>query len=166
MIKIFCVIALLIQGCTYAISPDLAKKADKTIQFDQLETDPEIYKGSLVLLGGTIEKSSNIKDGTLIEVSQKPLDRWGKPITAKQSAGRFLVLYPGYLDVVVYRAGRDITVAGSVKGTRQKGPGGSADTYPVIVSKELKLWPDERRSWNRPQHMDPFYDPYASPREY
>lgn len=158
--------ALLLQSCTYAISPDLSKKADSTISFDQLQTDPELYKGTLVILGGTIALSNNIKDGTLIEVSQAPLDHWGKPMTRKQPAGRFIVLYTGYLDVLVYGPGRDITVAGVIEGIRRKGLGDATNSYPVILSKELKLWPKERQSWSRPQYLDPLYDPYSSPRQY
>lgn len=158
--------ALLIQNCSYAISPDLARKADKTIPFGQIEAEPELHKGSLVLLGGTIAKSNNIKDGTLIEVMQKSLDHWAKPMTRKQSGGRFIVLYRGYLDVLVYGAGRDITVAGIIEGIRQKGLEDVNASYPVILSKELKLWPKERQSSNRPQHLDPLYDPYVSPRQY
>ena len=33
--------ALFLQGCTYAISRDLAKQADKSISFEALERDPE-----------------------------------------------------------------------------------------------------------------------------
>lgn len=158
--------ALLLQNCTYAISPELSKKADRTISFEQLQTDPELYKGTLVILGGTIALSNNIKDGTLIEVSQTPLDHWGKPMTRQKPAGRFIVLYAGYLDVLVYASGRDITVAGVIEGVRQKGLGDTTNTYPVILSKELKLWPKERQSWSRPQYLDPLYDPYSSPRQY
>ena len=40
---------------------------------------------SLIILGGTIAKTSNINQATLIEVIQKPLDHWGKPMTAKRT---------------------------------------------------------------------------------
>jgi outer membrane lipoprotein len=155
---------LFLQGCTYAISPDLAKNA-VNLPFDELENEPELYAGKLVILGGSISLAGNSADGTLIEVSQKPLDYWGKPLQGKEQGGLFLVLYTAYLDVQVYGRGRNITVAGVVAGTRRKGL--STDyALPVIISKELKLWPSERRSWKRPPHLDPLYDPYSSPRQY
>jgi hypothetical protein len=44
-------VALFFQGCSYAISPELAKRADKAIPYEALERDPEPYKGKLVILG-------------------------------------------------------------------------------------------------------------------
>lgn len=157
--------ALLVQGCAYAISADLAKKADKNIPIDQLETDPYRYKGRLVILGGTIAKTINTNQATLIEVLHKPLDNWGKPMT-KQSGARFIVLHTGRLNPLLYGPGRDITVAAVVEGTRRKGLGEPEDSYPVVLAKELKLWPGERPSWSKPQYLDPLYDPYTSPRQY
>jgi outer membrane lipoprotein len=158
-------VALLLQGCTYAISPDLAKQADKNVLFEQLEADPESYKGKLVILGGTIVHTSNTEQGALIEVEQKSLDKWGKPVPTKKSGGRFMVQHTGYLNALVYGPGRDITVAAVVDGVR-KSIDNVESAYPVVLSKELKLWPRERQSWNRPQYLDPLYEPYTSPKYY
>jgi outer membrane lipoprotein len=152
--------ALFLQGCTFAISHDLAKQADKSIPFESLERDPESYKGKLVILGGVIAQTTSIRQGTLIEVTQKPLDYWGEPRRTDQSGGRFLVFYSAYLDPLVYSAGRKITVAAEVEGTRSKALGDVEYSYPVVHSKEIKLWPRERQPMNRPDYMDPLlYDP-------
>ncbi len=158
--------ALFFHGCTYAISSDLAKRADKNLPFETLENDPEPHKGKLVILGGVIVQTTNAKRGTLIEVEQKPLDTWGKPQRTTKSGGRFIVSYPGYLDPLVYAPGREVTVAAEVEGTRIKAPGGVDYNYPAVLSKELKLWPKERPPQYRPDYMDPLYDPEASPRKY
>lgn len=152
--------ALFFQGCSYAISPDLAKRADKTIPFETLERDPEPYKGKLVILGGVIVQTTTVKQGTLIEVLQKPLDYWGKPRRTDTSGGKFLVHYSAYLDPLVYAPEREITVAAEVEGTRSKALGDIEYSYPVVLSKELKLWPRERPPQYRPDYMDPLlYDP-------
>jgi outer membrane lipoprotein len=151
-------IALVLQGCSYAISSDLAKRADKTIFFDKLLADPDEYKGKLLILGGIITQTTAIKQGTLIEVDQKKLDYWGKPQRTKKTGGRFIVLYPGRLDALVYSPGRDITVAGEVQGTRSMALGDQQYDYPIILSKELKLWPRVRQSMEKPQWIDPLYD--------
>jgi outer membrane lipoprotein len=158
--------ALLFQGCTYAISPDLARQADKNLPFQQIEADPELYKGTLVILGGTIDQIKNVGQDTMLEVVQKPLDHWGRPLHTKQSGGRFLVLSTGYLDTLVYSPGHDITVAAVVQGSRRKGLDEGDYSYPVLLAKELKLWPRENQSWSRPEYLDPLYDPYTSPRQY
>lgn len=151
-------IALLLQGCTYAISPEFSREADKTITFDRLQADPDEYKGKLLILGGIIAQTTAIKQGTLIEIEQKRLDYWGKPERMKRTGGRFLAFYPGNLDPLVYSPGRDITVAGEVQGISSPALGDKQYDYPVILTKEIKLWPPVRESWNKPQWIDPLYN--------
>ena len=163
-------VALFFQGCSYAISPDLARQADKTIPFGALERDPETYKGKLVILGGIITRTTPLKQGTLIEVLQKPLDYWGKPRRTDTTGGKFLVHYAAYLDPLVYAPERELTVAGEVEGTRSEALGDIEYSYPLVLSRELKLWPRVRPPMLRPDYMDPLgYDrnnPGNSMRQY
>ncbi len=158
--------AFLFQGCTYAISPDLAARADKTIPFNQLEDNPGLYQGTLVILGGTIASLVIIENSTLIEVVQKPLDHWGKPQRTGRAGGRFIVQHAGYLNAQLFATGRQVTVAALVAGFRRKSLSDDTELYPVVLSKELKLWPRERAAWSRPEYLDPLYDPYTSPLQY
>ncbi len=155
---------LLLQGCTYAISPETAAQADKTITFEMVLADPDSFKGKVVVLGGTIAQIENTKEGTVIEIVQKPLDYWGKPKRTNKSGGRFLVFSPGYLDTLIYAPGRQITAAAEIEGTRSKALGGMEYSYPLLLAKEMKLWPLERPTWSTPQWLDPLYDPYGPER--
>ncbi len=159
---------LIMQGCTYAISSDVARQADKTIPFSRIEADPELYRGTLVILGGTIAKTSSKDHTTFVEVKYKDLDYWGKPYSrSRTNAGRFLVRYAGFLDPAVYSSGRDMTVAAVVEGIILQGIEDQAGFYPVLTAREIKLWPREPAAWSRPRYMDPLLnDPYAPPREY
>ncbi len=159
---------LLVQGCTYAISRDLAAQADKTVSFTRIQADPSLYQGTLVILGGTIAKTVHISGrSTLIEVEQKQLDHWGKPLSRTGSGGRFLILYNGLLNPLLYAAGRELTVAAVVEGISRQGVDDTSGTFPVVVSRELKLWPREPATWSRPSYMDPLlHDPYALPPNY
>ncbi len=157
-------LALFLQGCTYAISPDMAGRADKTIPFEKLQNDPVSFKGKLVILGGTITQITTVKQGTLIEVTQKQLDYWGQPERTKRTGGRFLVFHAGYLNTMAYAPGNDITLAGEVLGTGSPMIGDTQYDYPVLLAKELKLWRREPRSRDKPQWMDPLYDPSSSSR--
>lgn len=151
--------ALLLQGCPYAVSSDVSRKADRTITFDQLQADPPSFKGKTVVLGGVIAQTRNLKNETLIEIVQRELDYWGKPRRTDRSGGRFIVRQPRSLDVLVYAPGRDITVAGEVAGTDERSLGDPAYTYPLINALEMKLWPRDKPGWDRPQWLDPLYDP-------
>ena len=46
--------ALLLQGCSYAISPDVSRTADRSITFEQIQADPSSLQGKIVILGGLI----------------------------------------------------------------------------------------------------------------
>jgi outer membrane lipoprotein len=150
---------LLLFGCTYAISPEIEGTVDKTITFEHLQADPDTFKGKIIILGGTIAQINNIKQGTVIEIVQKPLDYWGKPKRTDRTGGRFILVHPGYLDAMIYAPGREITVAAEVEGTRSKALGGTEYSYPVVLAKEIKLWERERQTWDKPQWIDPLYDP-------
>jgi len=155
---------LSLQGCRYAISPEIVDNADKTITFEMLRSDPDLYQGRLVILGGTIAQITNVKSGVLITVDQKSLDYWGKPMRTTRTGGQYLIFYPRYLDFLSYAPGREITVAATVEGTKLKALGDSEFDYPVLISKELKLWPKEqKRPDAQTQWGDPLYDPQRQP---
>jgi outer membrane lipoprotein len=152
-------VLLLVQGCTYAISPVVRRTADKSVTFDKLQADPAAFVGKLLILGGTIAEISGVKQGTVIEVIQRDLDYWGKPERTEQTAGRFSISHPKQLDPMVYAPGRAVTVAGEVLKPGSQALGSRRDDYPVLLMKELKLWERERpSSWERPQWIDPLYE--------
>jgi len=151
--------ALLLQGCSYAISPDVAHVADRTITFEKLATDPLTFKNKTVIFGGLIVKTRKAKTGTLIEVMEKELDYWGRPRRTDRTGGRFMVLQQRELDAHVFAPGREITVAGVVTGTEETSLDGSAGVAVLINALEIKLWPREKPGWDKPTFLDPLYDP-------
>ena len=157
---------LLLQGCSYAISPDVTRTADRTITFDNLQADPLSSKGKTVIFGGIIAQIKNIKTGTLIEVVQKELDYWGRPRHTDRTGGRFIVFQPRYLDNLVFAPGREITVAGEVTGTGETSLSGSGSSYVLLNAREIKLWPPEKPGWEKPQFLDPLYDPNSPQSKY
>jgi outer membrane lipoprotein len=158
MIAVLFSIMLFFLGCTYAISPALTEKADKTVPFEKLQADPDAFQGKLIIVGGTIDQISDVNRGSLIEVIQRPLDYWGKPEQTRRTGGRFLVFHQGPLNILAYAPGLDITIAGEVLGTRIPMIGDKQYDYPVILAKELKLWEREPRSGDKTRWMDPLAD--------
>ncbi len=149
---------LLLQGCTFAISSDVSRTADRTITFKQIQAEPSSVKGKTVILGGLIDQVRNEKNGTLIEIIQKELDYWGKPRRTDRTGGRFIVHQPRVLDVLVFVPGREITIAGVVTGTEERSLGESAVMYIRINAREIKLWPREKPGWEKPPFLDPLHD--------
>ncbi len=155
-------LVLLAQGCSYAVSRDIAARADRTIPFPKLAAEPAAYAGRIVILGGEIADLRHVKNGTLIEVLQRELDYWDKPRRTKRSGGTFLLLHRSRLDDMLYAPGREITVAGEVS-VRPRTAGDEGPMPQLLLQvRELKLWPKERLTSDKPQWLDPLHDPRSS----
>ena len=142
-------------GCASVISKQLREQVAKELTLSVVLKDPDAYKGKTVLWCGVIISSVNLKEGTIIEVLQKPPDMQGKPKDVDESEGRFLALYPGYLDVAIYNGGRKVTVAGEVQGKKIQRLGEIDYTYPLISAKEIHLWPAAKE--DRVYYPYPYY---------
>ncbi len=152
---------MLLQGCTYSISKDLVNKTDKAVTFEMLQADPDLYKGRIIILGGSIAAVRSMREGSLIYIYESPLDYWGKPIRKNGVRGLFLVYTGMFIDPNIYTPGNQITVAGEIEGTTLQLPGYTELTrysYPVLISKELKLW-SGKPSPMEPQWWDPLWNP-------
>jgi len=114
------------------------------ITFKDVIKDPDAYEGRIVLISGIILGCKNTKEGTLIEILQKPADVEGRPKDVDESDGRFLALYDGYLDVAIYNRGREIVVAGEIKGKRVLPLGEIDYAYPLVSTKEIHLFKAKR----------------------
>ena len=142
--KITCLLLMLLflifAGCAPLISRELRKELSPYITFKQVIKDPDAHKGKTILISGIILGSRNTKEGTLIEILQKPADIGGRPKDVDDSDGRFLALYDGYLDVAIYNQGREAVVAGEVMEKRTLPLGEIEYTYPLISMKEIHLF--------------------------
>ena len=91
--------------------------------------------------GGTIVDSQNLPTTTEIRILAYPLQEDGQPETEKPTTGRFIAIVHGYLETADYRAGRQVTLSGKLRGIRD-GKVGEADyRFPVIEADALMLWP-------------------------
>ena len=161
-------LAFFASGCAPVISKGLRAQIDEEILFEEVIQDPEAYQGKMVLWAGVIIGAKNRKEGTLIEVLQKPADMVGRPKDVDRSGGRFLALYDGYLDIAIYAQGREVTVAGEIKGKRTLPLDEIEYAYPLISVKEIHLWSLESKERVYPYpywHYYPWwwYYPYWGP---
>ncbi len=140
------------------LSREIMDRVDPTLTFQDVQRNPDAYKGKMVLWGGVIVETNNRPQETLIKVRETELDYQKRPIYLDRSLGRFVIRQPGFLDPAIYSAGREITVAGEVAGKEVQPLGNSQYTYPVVAAKELHLW--ERRPVYQPIYPPWYYDPY------
>jgi len=130
-------------GCAPVISHEVLREVDKDLPFRAVLADPDNYKGRRILLGGKIIETIPLPNKTRMFVLQYPLGFRDKPFTDSGHEGRFIVEATGFLDPVVYGAGRKITVAGILEGKEVLPLGEITYTYPLVVGMELYLWPLE-----------------------
>jgi len=130
-------------ACAPVISQENLKIADRQLGFDQILRNPDAYLGKTVLLGGSIIKTTPYPEKTQMVVLQHPLGYRYKPAAESASMGRFILSAPGFWDPAIYRAGRLMTVVGTVTGKETRSLGEIEYTYPHIANKELYLWPME-----------------------
>jgi len=150
MRKVFCAIIILcciFIGCAPIISKAIRKNVSDKLTFKEIIKDPEAYKGKTVLISGIILGSKNTKEGSLIEVLQKPADMEGRPKDVDESDGRFLALYDGYLDTAIYNRGREAILAGEIKGKRVLPLDEIEYTYPLIAIKEIHLFKPKKEKF-------------------
>ncbi|PIV84697.1 MAG: hypothetical protein CO150_05675 [Nitrospirae bacterium CG_4_9_14_3_um_filter_53_35] len=151
-------------GCVSSVvPPELRSRVNRSVSFEDLVRDPNRYQGELVVLGGVIISASNRKEGTEVEILQKPLSRTDQPVDADETGGRFIGLYPGYLETTIYEKGRKVTVLGEVSGKVERPIGEVIYPYPVIRARKIHLWPEIKEDPYRypPYGYDPFYyDPW------
>jgi outer membrane lipoprotein len=136
-----CLLVLLVAGCGPVISQNVLKDVDRDLPFQEIQRDPDNFKGKTILLGGRIIETAPLPDKTRMMVLQSPLDFRNKPFADSGSEGRFIVEAAGFLDPAVYAPGRQVTVAGIIDGKEVLPLGEINYTYPIVVSRELYLWP-------------------------
>jgi outer membrane lipoprotein len=150
-----------ISGCAPVISREISQQIDTSIDFRSVFEKPDNYRNEMVLWGGVIVSTRNLKEGTLIEILQKPLGYGNEPAEGDYSEGRFLALSDGYLDTAVYAKDREVTVAGIVKGQRMQQLDEIQYAYPLLAIKELHLWAERTEVRPEPYIFYPF--PYRYP---
>jgi len=149
---------LLVSACAPVLKGELMKEGSRDVSLDVLRENPDPYRGKLYILGGVIATSKVTDEGTVIEALYLPVDSRGYIKDERDDEGRYLAIFPksaGFLDPMIYKKNRYITLAGEFTGTR-RGKLDEADyIYPVFEIVQIYLWREER------YYPSPYYYPYS-----
>ena len=118
---------------------------DRSLTPGEVTGRPQLATGKSVQWGGVIMGITNLQNSTQLEVLAYPLDEDERPETGSTPLGRFILEKAGYLEPATYANGRQVTVVGTVSGTRIGRVGESDYNYPVISARQIYLWPSTTR---------------------
>ncbi len=92
----------------------------------QVSSAPEQYGQGDVIWGGSVISVRNLPDHSEVEILAYPLDASQRPLPNAHGAGRFVAIYPGYIEAFNYPIGALITVSGQLawQPRRHGGSGG------------------------------------------
>jgi len=124
------------------------------------------HQGAAVRWGGTVLHSELGEDGTSrIVVLERQLDDQGRPIPGGQSDGRFVVRPPPAegARAAAYARGTEITVRGSLAGTRSQRVGEAVVEVPLVHAETIHAWdalPGGYYPRGRYRHAGYYHGPY------
>ncbi len=156
--------ALLLGACSPVLSRELMRQGTRDVAFNQLRETPADYKGRLFILGGVISDIRLSDQGSQIEALYVPVDSRGYLKEGDHGQGRFLAIYPrskGLLDPVVFKKGREITLAGEFVEIRKGKIDEMEYAFPVFEIKQIYLWQEEQYYAYPPYYYYPYY--YSAP---
>lgn len=110
---------------------------------------PDIWQNQLFVFGGNIVSCKHTGEGSLIEAVYVSVNSLGHPQAPSLVARRFLAIYPlerGTLDPVIFRPGKEITLAGIFLENRIGFIDDVSYTYPTFRIEEVYLW--EQRGYS------------------
>lgn len=139
---VVCLTMLLLGGCASVPDSIQVQNEATLVNYAQVSANPESSKNAQVRWGGVIASVKNQPDGTLLEVVYYPLRDYGKPIASDESPGRFRVYVNGFLDPMVFEAGRSMTFVGQVKGVEAGQVGEFDYQFPTMQANGYHLWRD------------------------
>lgn len=158
-------ITMLLFSCAPVIRKDIMETATINIPLSEVRENPDLYRGKIFILGGIIVNTKIIEKGSLIEAVHMPVDSRGYIEDVNRSNGRFLAFYPkdkGLLDPLIYRKGREITIAGEFIETRTGKIDEMEYTYPLFEIKDIHLWEEIKAYYISPPYPSWYY-PYQYP---
>lgn len=159
-LSLLLVLTLALSGCTHVISEESRNQVDRNITFSDVIKNTDTFIGKKILVGGKIARIRNSNEGGQLEVVQFTLDNTGFPIEVSKSAGRFIATSPDFLDPLIYKVGRLVTMAGEVKGKKQGAVDGAEYLFPLIGIQEVFAWKQDENEMGVTSPTPSFYNNY------
>jgi starvation-inducible outer membrane lipoprotein len=143
------VVFLVLFCCAPVLRKEVMDSSIRDISLAEIKSNPDLFRGKLFAFGGIIVSTNITTEGSLIEALYVRVDSRGNFEGISPSDGRFLALFPqesGFLDPMIFRSKREITLAGDFVGMRVGTIDGTEYLYPFFRIIDLYLW-EERSTY-------------------
>ncbi len=155
----------LLTACASKPPAAISKLPAENPTLTRVRLDIDDYIGAELRWGGVITKVENKADRTWIEIVGQELGSNGRPNSSGRSDGRFIASFDKFLDPVVYKNGRPLTVVGRIETGVTRPIGEYEYLFPVVEVEGSFLW---KKRVPAPAHTPPwpYYDPWFHPWPY
>ena len=154
------ILALHLTGCVHPISRAERQQVDPKTTFAMVSSNPTAFLEHHLILGGTVISIESGEQGSILEMMEWELSRWGEPTHLNDAGRRFLVKSAEMLDPTIYEPGTLVTLAGVVLGRETRLSGEHEYDYPVLGLAEIHLWESPFR-YGLHSTQDPAYPSYV-----
>ena len=155
--KTFLIVALMMLGGCVAVPPILETPKDTVLVSYEDVVMNKAAKDAQARWGGVIAQVDNNPDGSVIEMVHYPLKSNGRPNLSKASIGRFKVFVDGFIDPLVFKQERVVSVLGAVGEPVEGAVAEQVYIYPSIHATGYYLWEDiEEFDYSKVQ-VTPFF---------
>ena len=154
---------LVLTSCAPVLDRELMDQGAREFQLSHLVETPEVFKDHLFILGGVIVETKLTEMGSQIEALFIPVNASGYLRDSSRYQGRFLAVYSrskGILDPLIFKKGREITLAGDFMGVRKGKIDEMEFSYPVFEVRQIYLHEDYSYAWPYYPYYYPYYSPY------
>jgi outer membrane lipoprotein len=154
-------------GCAANPASSISQAIVDDVSLTQARSAVDAYMGSTVRWGGVVTEVENKADKTWIFLIGRALRDDEKPITDSVSEGRFVASFSGFVDPLVYKSGRPLTVVGSIESSTVRAIGEYDYRFPVVAVRDSYLWAEPARIKfiyaPAPRYDYYYYHPYPYP---
>jgi outer membrane lipoprotein len=158
---------VLISACATDVPLEIRQDiTESPVTINAVRSNFARYEGTDVRWGGIIAAVENNQSDTWIEVVGRDLGSYGQPVALEDARGqgRFIARVDGFLDPVIYKVNRGITVYGTIEAKIVRTIDEHPYTYPLIKAKSNYLWSNSQlypyRAYYYPYYPYGYYYPY------
>lgn len=134
-------LVLVISGCASVPQVLETAKEQPLVTYEDVVMN-KAPQAAMARWGGVIAQVENNAQGSIIEMVHYPLKSDGRPNLRKASIGRFKVLIDGFIDPLVFKEERVVSVLGTVGEPIEGMVSEQVYIYPSINATGYYLWED------------------------